>query len=345
MLGLHDRLRISLSSTLSSPSMAGLMASSIFISHASEDKDSLVRPLAQRLTEIGLTVWYDEYSLRPGDSLRRSIDKGLAQCSVGVVVLSPSFFTKEWPQRELDALYSSEIADRTRIIPIWHQIDFKGVAAVSPLLADRLAISSSIGVTKIASKISALFPDRDKLSASELADLLGQAINFATYSSESHSVGVYHRFLSLNAFKEEFCLALDARTTNLDPDNDFPEELSDELKQIKAKLKAKHRIPHGVYVTTDPPVRESELTWWRDFFSGWSSGTLTKQQSRTLAFELDLAEMDEFYVLLNVPNYRIAKEHRQLLEKAMVEIGAGYKTGYKGVERICRSLRALGVDG
>ncbi|MBB5208003.1 hypothetical protein HNQ52_001532 [Chiayiivirga flava] len=304
-----------------------------------------MRPLAQSLNEIGLTVWYDEYSLRPGDSLRRSIDKGLAQCSVGVVVLSPSFFIKEWPQRELDALYSSEIAERARIIPIWHDIDFKGVAAVSPLLADRLAINSSIGVKKIASKISALFPDRNKLSANELADLLDQAINFATYSAESHSVGVYHRFLSINAFKEDFGVVLDEKSKGLDLDEDFPDALSDELEQVKAKLKAKHQIPHGVYLTTDPPVRESELSWWRDFFSGWSSGTLTKQQSRTLAFELDLAEMDEFYVLLNVPNYRIAKEHRQLLEKAIVGIGAGYKTGYKGVERICRSLRVLGVDG
>ena len=50
----------------------------VFISHASEDKDDVVRPLAAELAAAGLSVWYDEYELRVGDSLRRKIDKGIA---------------------------------------------------------------------------------------------------------------------------------------------------------------------------------------------------------------------------------------------------------------------------
>ena len=50
----------------------------VFISHASEDKDEIVRPLANALRSEGLEVWYDEFSLRIGDSLRRKIDHGLA---------------------------------------------------------------------------------------------------------------------------------------------------------------------------------------------------------------------------------------------------------------------------
>jgi hypothetical protein len=42
------------------------MKPDIFISHASEDKDAFVRPLATKLTALGLTVWYDEFSLRVG---------------------------------------------------------------------------------------------------------------------------------------------------------------------------------------------------------------------------------------------------------------------------------------
>ena len=49
-----------------------------FISHAWEDKESFVRPLAHRLTALGALVWYDEFSLKLGDSLSSSIDKGLA---------------------------------------------------------------------------------------------------------------------------------------------------------------------------------------------------------------------------------------------------------------------------
>ena len=75
-----------------------------FISHASEDKEELVRPLADALVERGLKVWYDEFNLTVGDSLRRSIDKGLAKSRFGIVVLSSSFFAKNWTQYELDGL-------------------------------------------------------------------------------------------------------------------------------------------------------------------------------------------------------------------------------------------------
>ena len=46
----------------------------LFISHASEDKDDFVRPLAETLQGLGLKVWYDEFSMKVGDSLRRKID-------------------------------------------------------------------------------------------------------------------------------------------------------------------------------------------------------------------------------------------------------------------------------
>jgi hypothetical protein len=57
---------------------------------ATEDKDALVRPLAEVLRERGLAVWYDEFELRLGDSLRRKIDAGPARSRFGVAVLSPA---------------------------------------------------------------------------------------------------------------------------------------------------------------------------------------------------------------------------------------------------------------
>jgi hypothetical protein len=73
-----------------------------FISHASEDKQEFVRPLADALQALGSSIWYDDFALTVGDSLRRSIDHGLANSRWGVVVLSPNFFAKHWPQIELD---------------------------------------------------------------------------------------------------------------------------------------------------------------------------------------------------------------------------------------------------
>lgn len=115
-----------------------------FISHASEDKEDFVRGLAGRLEERGAVVWYDEFSLRVGDSLRRSIDRGIASSKFGVVVLSPSFFQKEWPQKELDALVALEDSDEPRVLPIWHKISKDEVAAASPLLSGKLALKTAV---------------------------------------------------------------------------------------------------------------------------------------------------------------------------------------------------------
>src|SRR6266851_5421823 len=112
----------------------------VFIAHASEDKDSFVRPLAVSLNRLGAKVWYDEFSLRPGDSLSRSIDHGLANSHFGAVVISPNFIGKAWPERELSGLVSREIDQGRVIIPIWHGVARKQVLDFSPTLADKLAV-------------------------------------------------------------------------------------------------------------------------------------------------------------------------------------------------------------
>ena len=125
-----------------------------FISHAGEDKDDLVRPLAQKLRAHHLAIWYDEFTLTPGDSLRRSIDVGLAKSRCGIVVLSPNFVHKDWPQWELDGLVARQMATTENLlIPIWHEIDRDGVLAYSPSLADRIAIMSVNGLDFVVDEI------------------------------------------------------------------------------------------------------------------------------------------------------------------------------------------------
>lgn len=67
----------------------------VFISHAWEDKAAVARPLADALVTRGYEVWYDEFTLKLGDSLRAKIDEGLRSARFAVVILSPSFITKE----------------------------------------------------------------------------------------------------------------------------------------------------------------------------------------------------------------------------------------------------------
>ncbi len=125
----------------------------VFISHASEDKDDVARPLAAHLEALGLRVWFDECQLTLGDSLRRNIDRGLIESRFGVVILSPAFFAKEWPNKELDGLVACEDGRGKVILPIWHKITATDIGRFSPILADKLAISTSRGLALVADSI------------------------------------------------------------------------------------------------------------------------------------------------------------------------------------------------
>src|SRR5262245_48483624 len=125
----------------------------VFISHASEDKVEVALPLALRLRQLGLRVWLDEFELTLGDSLRRKIDYGLAQSRYGVVILSPAFFSKEWPQKELDGLVARESGRDKVILPLWHHVGVAEIVQYSPMLADKLAASTSRGVDYLADQV------------------------------------------------------------------------------------------------------------------------------------------------------------------------------------------------
>lgn len=128
-----------------------------FISHAAEDKNDLVRPLAERLRDLGFSIWYDEFELKVGDSLRRSIDRGLAGSRFGIVVLSTAFFSKNWPQYELDGLVEKELSGGKVILPLWHKVSKDEVIAYSPSLADKLALSTAIySVEELANELASV---------------------------------------------------------------------------------------------------------------------------------------------------------------------------------------------
>ena len=116
----------------------------VFISHTSSDKDTLVRPLVRALQEHGVDPWFDEGSMRPGDSLVRSIDRGLIDCDFAVIVLSPEFMKRTWPEYEFVSLMSRELhGGRKVVIPVWFNVTRDEVASYSLALADKLAITAT----------------------------------------------------------------------------------------------------------------------------------------------------------------------------------------------------------
>ncbi len=127
----------------------------VFISHASEDKEIVVRPLAIALRDKGLSVWYDEFELKIGDSLRRKIDQGLSKSRFGIVVISRSFIKKGWTNYELDGLMTKAVSGQQILLPIWHDITKQEVIDYSPSLADKVARNTSQEtVEEIASEIA-----------------------------------------------------------------------------------------------------------------------------------------------------------------------------------------------
>lgn len=147
-----------------SPAQTSAAAQSdIFLSHASEDKDEIARPLREALEDRGLVVWFDEVKIKVGQSIRQEIEKGISGAKFGVVILSPSFFAKQWTQAELDALFTRKVdTGRSVILPIWHRVTKDEVAAHSPLLAGLLALNSAtMTLAEIADAIAEAVEEAD----------------------------------------------------------------------------------------------------------------------------------------------------------------------------------------
>jgi hypothetical protein len=134
----------------------------VFISHASEDKDTVARPLRDALTRLGVTVWLDEAQMRIGHSLRRKIDDGIRSSRFGVVIFSDSFFRKGWTNHELDGLVTRTVAGEQSLLPIWHDLTADEVMAHSPSLADKVAMNTSeYSIEDIARQIAEVVNDPD----------------------------------------------------------------------------------------------------------------------------------------------------------------------------------------
>ncbi len=114
----------------------------LFVAHASEDKECFVRPMVERLNILGLRVWYDEFTLRPGMSLRQSIDKGIAESRYGLVIISKAFLLgKRWTNWELDGLVETHLSKPgSSVIPVWLDVQHEEVSAWSPSFAGLVAI-------------------------------------------------------------------------------------------------------------------------------------------------------------------------------------------------------------
>jgi hypothetical protein len=318
------------------------MTNRCFISHASEDKDDFVRPLAHELKRRGVNIWYDEFSLRLGDSLRRSIDKGLAECEAGVVILSRHFFEKEWPQRELDALLGGEIAGTTKLFAVWHGVDASYVRSISPLLADKIAVLSDQGVEDVADALSDVLPIESSISGDALAERLELHLSQESSVQEYLRTGCEHRFFQLQAFFTAYQTLIDEQVQNLsDEFNEHIERIIHELEPKKQKLQSRFSMPSDVEIVPDEPLPEPRIIAWVQSIEDWVSGTLEESEVYELIGDLDTYfEVDYLYILFGIPNFAVSENHRKLLDEAIRYIGIWVADDKPNkLEALCERLR------
>lgn len=127
-----------------------------FISHDSRDKDAVARPMAIALQKMMCPVWYDEFTLKVGDHLRESIEKGLKECKKCILVLSPNFLANSgWTQVEFNSIFTREILEKQRLVlPVWHDVTPKAIFAYCPSLVNVLALDwNKLGEDEVCRKL------------------------------------------------------------------------------------------------------------------------------------------------------------------------------------------------
>ena len=176
-----------------------------FISHASEDKEKFVRPLANELTKLGFKIWYDEFTLKLGDSLFEEISNGIKNSNFGIVVISKDFLKKEWTKKELNGLFSKEIFTSSNIIlPIWLEISANEVYEFSPILADKVSLPvNSKQLDKAIEKILSLSKS-EKHNSEQIINFIEFSKSCNQYERKKLLLDTENRFKNLVLFQETF---------------------------------------------------------------------------------------------------------------------------------------------
>ena len=133
------------------------MTTDVFISHATEDKEAIARPLATALQARGVSIWFDELNIEWGEPIHRAVEDGIANATFGLVISSPSFLDKAWTQAELDGLFGRQMGQPNGlgvILPLWHHVSAGEVLRRIPMIAGLKALNTSAStVEEIADEV------------------------------------------------------------------------------------------------------------------------------------------------------------------------------------------------
>ncbi len=199
--------------------------SKLYISYVSRDKE-FAQALTDALNRKGIQTIDGRLGL--GDSLSVSIRTGLQQASYVVLVLSQGFFDKSWPRfefEEVDKLDRAFEGD-TKLLPIWHDIDPQKVSYFAPELAQRMGVSTRVGLDMIVEEIVDVVQETHSDGAASItSEAIQTQKGFFPDTPLQKSMGSPHNVLialreNLNAYYSEselrsLCLDLGIEYENL----------------------------------------------------------------------------------------------------------------------------------
>lgn len=155
----------------------------VFISHNKADKE-IARSLAQALTDQGIGVWFDEWNLKPGDSITGGVQEGLSAADLAMLIWSQNAAQSRWVKEELQALIYRRISDGSvKLAPV-----LLDETPLPPLLADSFGfrLSNPKDVLDIAAKVggdstAVQLAQRLQERFFEMLGLIGEGVHFYDY--------------------------------------------------------------------------------------------------------------------------------------------------------------------
>ena len=288
----------------------------LFISHASEDKGTFVKPLVLELIKRNINVWYDQFSLSPGSSLKESIEKGIRDSDFGVVILSRKFFEKKWPKKELNAIFTKElIGDSERLIPIWYEIEVNEIFRESPMIADIVALSSrNLSIEEIAREL-AVKVSKQPFRLKDVKRSVNLYIDTNKFDRRRLEIEIFNRLdLLVNFENESF-------------DIPFYDDNEWELfVEEKNRIREKYKFPSGLYEHGEV-ISKDKVSDMKRAIKKWLYRKNTDEEIQEFAYKLySWYDIDMYYVLFGCPNDLRSSEISTLLDDTIFAVGRKTKS-------------------
>lgn len=90
----------------------------VFISHASEDKLEIVRPIFDECEALGILAFLDEKEIAWGYSLTEVLNHALGKSKLFLAVLSDNSIDKKWPRREINTALARQVEGKQKFLPL-----------------------------------------------------------------------------------------------------------------------------------------------------------------------------------------------------------------------------------